>query len=56
MCHMCANPDRWQPSRLEDGDYYHVKGNRFDDAGTWCDANAIWHEFVGEQEQAAAAG
>lgn len=46
VCGMCDRPDKWQPVRLEDGDYYHVKVNRFDEAGTWCDANAIWYEFA----------
>lgn len=45
ICSMCANRGKWSTARLEDGDYYHLKLNRFDEAGQWCDSNAIWLEF-----------
>lgn len=48
LCHMCANPQKWQPAVSDEGDYGHLPVGRFAGDARWCESNLLWSEFEGE--------
>lgn len=50
VCAYCANPEKWEPAALDDGDLYHKPKGVTKGRLQWCDAGAIWYEFDESRE------